>query len=222
MRAGKERIVSDINFRSEWVEKCVRRALNKESGELSGEEISKIRYVKAGGDFCGGIVLELSTEMPPEPFCAFDGGDEWVCSLHSERTLGEQMKLEDYICRRNGSIWLDHGNIEFWPYAASQEAGKNWAEFEKRIIKNNIFDDYTAEQLNDMGKRGENLLPEEDLKQFSGLRVFRLFEADIDSIAYFEAFPELQVLELAEVNFQNEEGGLEPFSKLRQITFWVD
>lgn len=214
--------MSGINFQSEWVKKCVRRALNRENGELTSDEISRIRYVRAGGDFAGGIILELSTEMPPEPFCAFDGGDEWVCSLHSEQPLGEHLNLEDYISRLNGRICLNHENIEFWPYAASREAKKNWTEFEKSIVKQAIFEDYTKEQLNAMAKEGENLLPAEDLKLFSGLRVLRLFETDLDSTAYFQAFPKLQVLELAEVNFKNEEGGLEVFSKLRQITFWVD
>ncbi len=32
-----------------------------------------IKFVKAGGGFGGSTVLELSTNLLPEPFAAFDG-----------------------------------------------------------------------------------------------------------------------------------------------------
>lgn len=210
--------MSIVNFKSKWVEKCVRKVLNKPEGALDSEEIFKIKYARAGGDFCGSTVLELSTELPPEPFSAFDGGDEWMVCLHSETVLGEKYKLEDYISI-DGQFWVDHFKTEEWEYAFSKEAERKWEKFEKSIVKNNLFEDYTEEELNMMK---EEALPIDDLSLFSGLIVLRLYESEVDSAAWFQTFQELKVLELAEVGVKAEKNSAEEFSGLKQITFWGD
>lgn len=212
--------MSIVKFESKWVEKCVRRVLNKPEGELDSAEISKIKYARAGGDFCGSVMLELSTELPPEPFASFDGGDEWSICLHSETTLGERYHLEDYI-EINNSFWIDHYKTEEWNYAFSKEAEKKWEKFEKSIVKNNIREDYTEEELNNMAEYMD-LLPMEDLGLFSGLIVLRLYEAEVESAAWFRIFPELKVVELAEVGVRAEKNSVEEFSGLKQVTFWCD
>jgi len=207
-----------VKFESKWIEKCVRKVLNKPDGGLDSGEIFKIKYAKAGGDFGGSIVLELSTELPPEPFAAFDGGDEWIICLHSETTLGEKYKLEDYI-RVDREFWLNYYKTERWKYALSQEAEKKWKKFERSIIKSDISEDYTEEELNAADK---DFLPMEDLSLFSGLTVLRLYEAEVASTAWFRAFPELKVLELAEVGVKTKKNSAEEFSGLKQLTFWSD
>lgn len=210
--------MSSIKFESKWVEKCVRAALNKQEGELDSEDISKIQYAKAGGDFSGAVVLELSVEKPPEPFAAFDGGDEWAISLYSETTLGEKYKLDEYV-RMDGSLWLNHFEMEEWEYAFSQKAEAEWRAFEKTILKNNIYEDYTEEELNTMEWE---FLPMKDLSLLSGLKVLRLYEAEVDSLSWFESFPNLKVLELAEVASREQGEDVNIFSGLQQISFWID
>lgn len=201
----------------------MRKTLNKPEGEIDNEELFKIKYAKAGGDFSGSIVLELSTELPPEPFADLDGGDEWRVCLYSETTLGEKYNLEDYI-EMDGEFGIDHHKTEEWKYAFSKEAEAKWEKFKKSIIKNNIFEDYTEEELNEMGEDMDfmDLLPMEDLALFSGLIVLRIYEAEVDSAAWFRVFSELKVLELAEVGIKTEKNSAEEFSKLKQITFWMD
>lgn len=218
--------MSIVKFKSKWVEKCVRRVLNKPEGELESEEIFKIKYAKAGGDFSGSVVLELSTELPPEPFVAADGGDEWAVCLHSETTLGEKYNLKDYIDVNSefNDFGIDHHKTEEWDYAYSEEAEEKWEKFEKSIVKNNIFKDYTKEELNNMGEEMDfmDLLPMEDLGLFSGLIVLRIYEAEVESAAWFRVFSELKVLELAEVTARVKQGGAGEFSRLKQVTFWMD
>lgn len=207
-----------IKFKSEWAEKCIRMVLNNPDGILTSEEISKIKYVKAGGNFGGAVILELSTSLPPEPFVAFDGGDEWIISLHSKNTLGKEYKLEDYI-HINDNFYMDHFDIEEWEYALSKKARSAWTNFEKSICKNNIFEDFTEEELNEINTE---LLPMGDLQLLTGITVLRLYETEVDSIEYFQLFPQLKVLELAEVNIKNPENSINFISGLQQFNLWCD
>lgn len=215
--------MSIVQFQSKWVEKCVRKVLNKPEGELDSEEIFRIKYAKAGGDFGGSIVLELSTELPPDPFADVDGGDEWRVCLHSETTLGEKYNLRDYI-EINHGFWINHNKTEEWEYAFSKEAKVKWKKFKNSIVKNIIFEDCTEKELNEIGEDMDfmNLLPMEDLGLFSGLIVLRLYEAEVDSVAWFQIFSELKVLELAEVRAKEEKNNVNEFSRLKQVTFWGD
>ena len=212
-------------FKSEWVEKCVRRVLGKPEGAISKEEISKIKYAKAGGDFSGSLVLELSTSIPPEPFAAFDGGDEWAVCLHSDTTLGEKYKLEDYI-ETNDGFSIGHFNIDEWKYAYSGEARQAWDEFEKSIVKNDISCDYTREEINAIEEENppyeKFLLPAEDLALLNGLVVLRLYEMEIESVEWFNTFEELKVLELAETEIEKDAENAGAFYGLKQITIWCD
>lgn len=214
----QRQVIMDILFKSKWMEKCIRRALEKPEGTISKEEISKIKYAKTGGDFSGSIIFELSTSIPPEPFVAFDGGDEWAVCLHSSTTLGEKYKLGDYI-KTNHGFYIHHRNIDEWEYAYSGEASKAWNTFEKNIVKNNAYEDYTKEENLSLCS---SLIATEDLALLSGLSVLRLYEMEIESVEWFNFFKELKVLELAETHIKKDADNAEAFSRLKQVTIWWD
>lgn len=211
-----------VTFQSKWVEQCVRRVTGKAEGPLDREDVSAIKYVKAGGDFMGGIVLELSVSPPPEPFAALDGGDEWSYCLHSTTTVGEIYQLENHIVHEtDGTLWMDMGRIQKWDYAFGKESSEAWNRFEQSIVKSNLFEEVTAEELKTIG---DCPLPLEDLAKLSGLEVLRLYETTIKSTEWFCSFPRLKVLELAEVRARQRWGETElaVFEEYRQLTFWVD
>lgn len=208
-----------MEFQSKWVENCVRKVLNKTEGTLKKEDLSKIKYAKAGGDFSGSLVIELSLITPPIPFVAFDGGDEWAVCLHSESTLGEQYQLEDLIRFEHG-FWLDHFQMEEWKYAYSKEAKKAWKTFEPSIVKQNLFADYSEDEPEKIDAAYQFLI--KDLAQLSFLHVLRLYEIELDNPTWFQSFPELQVLELAEVSMQEEGNGIQAIANLKEVSIWCD
>ena len=114
---------------------------------------------------------------------------------------------------------MDHFDIEEWEYALSKKARSAWTNFEKSICKNNIFEDFTEEELNEINTE---LLPMGDLQLLTGITVLRLYETEVDSIEYFQLFPQLKVLELAEVNIKNPENSINFVSGLQQFNLWCD
>lgn len=211
-----------ITFQSKWFEHCVRRVTRKAKGMLDREDISLIKYAKAGGDFMGGIVLELSISPPPEPFAALDGGDEWAYCLHSTTTVGKTYQLEEHIVHEtDGTLRMDMGRTQKWDYAFGKEASAAWSCFEQSIVKSNLCEDFTEEELKAIG---DCPLPLEDLAKLSGLEVLRLYETTIESTEWFRSFPRLKVLELAEVMARQrwDETEWAVFEECRQLTFWVD
>lgn len=209
-----------ITFQSRWVEKCIRKVLCRQEGALCMEEISAIQYAKAGGDFMGGIVLELSTGRPPEPFAAMDGGDEWAFCLHSGTTVGENYRLEEYMIHEGTGVFrMEMGRVGKWDYSRSKEAEAAWSRYERSIVKGSAFRDLTAEELEAV--KGD-LLPLDDLSKLSGLKVFRLYEAEIQSAEWFRSFPKLEVLELAEVRAGQSDKELAVFAGLKQLVAWTD
>lgn len=170
----------------------------------------------------GGIVLELSVSLPPEPFAALDGGDEWAYCLHSTTTVGEIYQLEKHIVHEtDGTLRMDMSRIQKWDYAFGREASAAWNRFEQNIVKSNLFEEVTAEELETIG---DCPLLLEDLAKLSGLEVLRLYETAVKSTEYFHSFPKLKVLELAEVRAGQRRGEpeLAVFEECRQLMFWVD
>lgn len=208
-----------MKFTSEWIEKCVRQILQKPDGVLTKEDMNQIRYLRAGGDFGGELMLEMSTQMPPDPFVAHDGGDEWIYSLYGEDSVGSRYDLEKQIQWFGKEICLDHFHMECWEYAMDAKGMKEWKAFQQSVHRSYSHENYSAEQLCKMGR--ENLLPVQDICQFAGLKVLRLSEMELEDCTFFQAFQDLKVLELAEVSF-GEKKGVEEFARLKQVSFWMD
>lgn len=208
----------NVAFTQKWMEKAVRAYLGKEDGEITVSDLEQIKYLRAGESFDNDFFIEVSREVPPEPFADTDGGDEWIFALR-----GDDIKR-----------FLDDGDTDFsQPYvsytfeheenmdAHSQKAVKAWGKYRESICGEHYYEAFEDEDEWEKWYQNtaENMY--RDISYFKGVRVLRIQGLKIPDYTVFAGMDRLAVLELVETMFQDKKG-YEKLYDLKQLSCWLD
>lgn len=207
----------EMKFTQEWLEKNVRKALNKNEGTINQSDMQKIKYLKIGETFCNDFFVEMSTQEPPMPFVDTDGGDEWGCACLTGNDIARFLETEKDRYKQLYLFGFEHSKEDVW----SEEAKQKWNQYKQNIIKDEYY-----EKIEDNDK-WEKWYQEtcghlaKDLTLFSGVEVLRINGLSFEDYEFLKQFPNLQVLEVVETSFEKADG-MEELKKLKQLCCWLD
>ncbi|MCR5530372.1 MAG: hypothetical protein K6F26_00805 [Lachnospiraceae bacterium] len=216
-----------VQFENRWLEDAAKKALNWPAEEdLTQEALEKIKYVKIGRSnrFNNGYEVELSTEVPPEPFADTDGGDEWVYCLRGKN-------IEAFLNQERRNNLLNPSMFGFddeeYNEAHSDAAQAAWENYKPHIVSGFDFLEVIAlsqaEGMDATDRRAERLFYElyRDILHFTGVQVLRITELVMPDYRVFQEMKQLRVLELVEAHFTSDEG-YECLKGLQQLACWLD
>lgn len=208
----------NVVFTQKWMEKAVRACLGKEDGKLTVSDLEQIKYLRTGESFDNDFFIEVSREVPPEPFADTDGGDEWIFALR-----------DDDIKR-----FLDDGDTDFSQLyvsytfeheenmdACSQKAVKAWEQYRESICGERYYESFEDEDEWEKWYQNTAENTYRDISYFKGIRVLRIQGLKIPDYTVFAGMDRLAVLELAETVFQDKKG-YEKLYDLKQLSCWLD
>ena len=217
----------EIQFRSPWLERCIRDYLGIENRPITEDDVRVIKYLRVSTTH--EYLLELSREVLPKNFAFSDAGDEWFfCCLSDTAKYGNN---EDFIDIKDwsGTKFISIKE-ELLEKENSHDQGKVVAQtmqdFERSVksyetceAKEQAFEGFVKN--NGMYDFDNGLLTPEDFSNFTNLEVVRLMgcEREIHSLAFLKMLPKLRVLEIGEVRL-NTLDGLEKFRGLEKLCIW--
>lgn len=207
----------NITFTQSWAERAVRNFLKKEQGDITAEDIFRIKYLRIGESFDNDFIIQMSTENPPEPFADTDGGDEWIFAVRGKDI--EKFLTDSHTDLHQLSVF--GFECEEDSYASSRNAEKKWEGY-----RDSIYEERYYEQIEDYDKwkqwyENVKLNLYRDLKLFSGLTVLRIQGMELPDFTVFETMKNLKVLELVGTGFC-EKDGVEKLYGLKQLACWLD
>ncbi len=202
-------------FTQKWIENAVRDAL----GDSSDPE--RIKYLVIGESFDNDFFIELSSEIPPNPFVNTDGGDEWVCCLRN----GDIAKLVEKYRGQNdvqmSFFGIKRDDDENWrEYCFSDEAREKWKTFRECVSTANYYEELPDDEFEKWydGVR-ENTW--HDFAAFLGVEVLWIQGLVIPDFKFMDKFPNLRVAVFVETVFATSDG-IENLQKLKQLGCWLD
>lgn len=228
-------------FTQKWIEDAVKKLLQKE--DIYESDMEKIKYLRIGEDFNfnGGYMIEMSTEVPPEPFCDTDGGDEWETGGDGATVTGRFIRLYidyikenpfDFIDSDTGERSFQLSQFDFWnefqeEYEESEieedweDSVKKWESFEKTILCETYMEEFDDDDVFEEWYRQIGRGIQQDIGLFAGLEVLRIQGAEYQDMTFLRAMPLLRVLEVVETRFASLEG-MDDLVRLKQLCCWVD
>lgn len=228
-------------FTQKWIEDAVKKLLQKE--DIYESDMEKIKYLRIGEDFNfnGGYMIKMSTEVPPEPFCDTDGGDEWETGGDGATVTGRFIRLYidyikenpfDFIDSDTGERSFQLSQFDFWnefqeEYEESEieedweDSVKKWGSFEKTILCETYMEEFDDDDVFEEWYRQIGRGIQQDIGLFAGLEVLRIQGAEYQDMTFLRAMPLLRVLEVVETRFASLEG-MDDLVRLKQLCCWVD
>lgn len=231
-------------FTQKWIEDAVKKLLQKD--DIYESDMKKIKYLRIGVNFdCGcGYIIEMSTEVPPEPFYDTDGGDEWETGGGGATVTGRFIQSYiDYIKENHfesidpdtGEQFLQLSQFGFWSEFKKEydEAGieeyredwedtvKNWKSFEKTILYETYKENFDSDDAFGEWEQQAGRAIQQDIGLFTGLEVLRIQGTEYQDMTFLRAMPLLRVLEVVETQFASLEG-IDGLVQLKQLCCWLD
>lgn len=211
-----------LEFSQKWIADAAAELLGKPVGEISAEDMKKIRYLSIGESFENDYFhINLSLDEPPKPFFDFDGGDEWLLCLRGEdiSKLAEKFKGKGSVML--SMFGLYHEDAEWLKLSRSSEVRAKCNKFTRSTKKVSYYEENNNDDEFEEWYDGIRENAWRDITLFSGVEVLRIHGLTLPDLAFLDKLPDLRVLELVETEFVSTEG-IEKLTRLEQLACWLD
>lgn len=231
----------EIQFKSRWMERCIRDYLGIVDRAITEEDVSVIKYLYVSTT--DSFFLGFGRGVLPEKFRFSDAGDEWSCRCLSD--TAKYHRIEEFI---NTTDWGDCIEISIKRELLEEEAYDDeeakfedeeepggeelededvdvhkMEEFESSVKIYETVDSDFEGLVEDEKTYDYGILVPDDFAYFTNLEAVRLMscEIEIHSLAFLKSLPKLRVLEVGEVNLHTLEG-LEKLIGLEKLCVWAN
>lgn len=224
-----------INFNNKWIENAVRDCLQKKDGEITSEDMEKIKYLKIGEGFDNTFIIEMSTVCPPKPFKDQYGGDEWEEYCLSPNDIPRyidtykeesdfQFSMYDFEHDEYSGYYDEDENSGLSlkeQYLLEKEKKKIWKDFESSVCKSHYYEKIEDENEWEKWYAETNNTFWQDIKYFTNIEVLRLYGGKAKDLTFLNELNCLCVMEITETRFEGADG-IENFEKLQQLCCWMN
>lgn len=218
----------EIQFKSRWMERCIRDYLGIADRAVTDEDVSVIKYLYVSTT--DGYFLGFGKGILPERFDFQDAGDEWSCCCLSGTAkyhgIEEFIDIKDWGDCKEISIkreLLGEEEFDCDEEELEDEDLQDMQDFESSVKIYETEDSDFEGLVKDEKTYDYGVLVPDDFSHFTNLEVVRLMscETEIHSLAFLKALPKLRVLEVGEVRL-NTLDGLERLAGLEKLCVWAN
>ncbi len=208
--------MSEIRFRSKFLERCIKSFLGLDGKSVTSEALAQIKYLRIATTH--DHELSLGTGVLPKNFYFDDAGDEW--NFHSLDDTGRFKFIEDFI--DIAEYYPPNKELKIKDELCCEDWNDPCYDEEAMRVFNDSIETFWAEE-EDYSFAGENdeLFFAEDFAYFTNVEVLRLngCEQDIHNVEFLNTMNRLRVLELGEISLTSMEG-TEKLIGLEKLCIW--